>query len=320
MTHPSLSSISRISLLLLGLTGCATPRPLPAPAVPAETPGSGRPLLERIYGTRTELGEEDLYAGPSGASFASRIMGVTIRVEPGVFLPGEAEDRVLPFMRANSKDFQGKAVLEVGCGSGLVSLYAAALGARRVVATDINPNAIKTTAENARTLGHGQILEARLVSGADASAYAVLKPGERFDTIISNPPYSLDLDAKGNSAVTDSGSLAFSMVRELKQRLNPGGRALLFFDSLFYQLVIVKYAKHLGYAVTFEPSRQMMGWQTEVLYNAYLARVLEREGLKADAFRFDWRADPIDQLSSPEQIRADEARGAFPGWIVIALP
>ena len=47
----------------------------------------------------------------------------------------------------------GTDVLDVGCGSGVLSLAAAALGVRRVVAIDVDPEARAVTAENVRRAG-----------------------------------------------------------------------------------------------------------------------------------------------------------------------
>ncbi len=44
----------------------------------------------------------------------------------------------------------GKRVIDYGCGSGILALAAARLGARDVLATDIDPQALQATAENAR--------------------------------------------------------------------------------------------------------------------------------------------------------------------------
>jgi predicted nicotinamide N-methyase len=43
----------------------------------------------------------------------------------------------------------GKSVLDLGCGSGVVAIAAAKAGARRVIACDIDPNAITATMANA---------------------------------------------------------------------------------------------------------------------------------------------------------------------------
>lgn len=49
--------------------------------------------------------------------------------------------------------FRGLQVLDVGCGSGILSLVALALGAQRVRAIDVDPDAVLVTAENAARNG-----------------------------------------------------------------------------------------------------------------------------------------------------------------------
>src|SRR5713226_10436529 len=47
-------------------------------------------------------------------------------------------------------DLKGKRVADVGTGSGILALASVRAGAESVAAIDINPNAVLTTAENAR--------------------------------------------------------------------------------------------------------------------------------------------------------------------------
>jgi methylase of polypeptide subunit release factors len=255
-----------------------------------------------------------------GKRYESPILGESIFVERGVFWPSEAEAAVLPFMRAHPQLFRDKRVLEIGGGAGLIALYAAKLGAKNVVVTDISHPAVRTIRRNARDLGFGRVLEARIVAGPDTSAYAALQPGEAFDTIISNPPYSLDLDAAGNTAVIDTGDLGVSIVRELDAKLAPGGTAVLLYQSLFYHQFIVKYARQLGLAVEHHHPATMLPWQLEALFNSYLKKLLAREDIPQDAFEFDWERDDWGRL----QIVVVEPRGGarkrgghFPGIIQI---
>jgi methylase of polypeptide subunit release factors len=210
-----------------------------------------------------------------------------LTVLPGVFNPREADKIVLPLMEANKELFAGKRVLEIGTGSGIISLYAAELGAVSVVSTDINPKALETLGINAERLGHDDIIDRRLVSTDNMAAFAVIEAGERFDILISNPPFALDLDAEQNDALTDRGDLGFSIVRGLTDHLNPDGKAILLYNSLFYHNVMVKFARYSGFEVRNHNPIGLYPWAAQTLYNSYLKRLLEVEGLPEDAFAFD---------------------------------
>lgn len=81
-------------------------------------------------------------------------------------------------------------VLDLGTGSGAVALaIAAERPDLRVVATDIDPRALATAADNARRLGL-ENLDCR-----QGDWYAALAPGERrFQLLVSNPPYLAEDD------------------------------------------------------------------------------------------------------------------------------
>lgn len=253
-------------------------------------------------------GDDTSQVGKSAVElhFKSKYIDEGIVVLPGAFNPIEAETWVLPFMKENAKLFEGKRVMEIGSGSGIISVYAAKLGAKQVVSTDISDKAVATTKLNAQRLGVGSVVDARLVPPSDISAYSVLKPGERFDIIISNPPYSLDLDAKQNDAVTDTGDLGFSIIRGLDERLTPGGKAILFYGSLFYHLTMVKFARYSGFEARSHRSLGLTLWESEALFNNYLARLLAREKIDPSAFRFTDQdpgmigfADPMPSGTKP---------------------
>lgn len=262
-------------------------------ACSAESPVENGPLpaepTEQTGGIdRTRLG----LSADGAKGFASAYLtDAPVLVLPGVFEPAEAETKMLPFMREHPDLFAGKRVLEIGTGTGIISVYAAKLGATKVVATDISGPALDNARRNARRFGVEEIVETRLVSTQDPTAYAVIGAEERFDTLISNPPYSLDLDAPANSAVTDAGDLGFSIVRGLARHLAPDGTAVLMYASYFYHHVMAKFAAAEGYRVTRHEPFFLSVLEAETLFNAYLSRLLVREGVARDAFRFDLERD-----------------------------
>ena len=122
-----------------------------------------------------------------------------------------------------------KRLLEIGAGSGLVSLCCLQAGASAAVATDINPWAVKNTQYNSAEFGFESKLNVRLVSQKRPDAWAVIGADERFDVIFSNPPWELGTTTKVEDfAFYDPGfKLMTSFLEELPDHLNPGGRAFL---------------------------------------------------------------------------------------------
>jgi release factor glutamine methyltransferase len=85
--------------------------------------------------------------------------------------------------------FADASIFEVGTGSGLIALCCLQAGARSVLATDVNPNAVACARWNATALGLESRLEVRLVETDLAHPYRLLDPSRKFDAIISNPPW-----------------------------------------------------------------------------------------------------------------------------------
>ncbi|UZJ29488.1 50S ribosomal protein L11 methyltransferase [Streptomyces endophytica] len=77
-------------------------------------------------------------------------------------------------------------LLEIGSGTGIVAVMAALMGCDRVVATDINPQAVRNTARNARRHGVDDRLRA-----VYSDLFAALPPHERFDMVFWHSNYVL---------------------------------------------------------------------------------------------------------------------------------
>jgi release factor glutamine methyltransferase len=106
--------------------------------------------------------------------------GITLQIPPDVFHPGFFSSTGL-LLRYIMKDaLSEKTVLELGAGSGLLSIYAARKGAA-VVATDISPAATECVRSNA--------LENRVEIQVIHSDLFDRIPRQAFDLILINPPY-----------------------------------------------------------------------------------------------------------------------------------
>lgn len=75
---------------------------------------------------------------------------IVIDIDPGVaFGTGSHETTKLCILNIKKYLSQGDKVLDVGCGSGILSIISLKLGANQVAATDIDPNAVTAAHENA---------------------------------------------------------------------------------------------------------------------------------------------------------------------------
>ena len=116
-----------------------------------------------------------------------QIKGIEIHLEtdPGLFSPKSA-DRGTLLMLDHVFFSPEDIVLDLGCGYGLVGIYAAkCIPPGQVYMTDMNPLAVRITAGN---LHQNNVEEITLVQG---NAYEAIDRSD-FTLILSNPPYHSD--------------------------------------------------------------------------------------------------------------------------------
>ncbi|MGE5431315.1 MAG: methyltransferase [Syntrophomonadaceae bacterium] len=106
--------------------------------------------------------------------------GLRVRISPGVFHPGLFFSTKILLDHLNNLDLKGKKVLELGAGSGLISITAASKGAIST-ASEISKTALDDLRVNSG-LNHlpVKIIQSDLFAGI---------PDTDFDLIIINPPY-----------------------------------------------------------------------------------------------------------------------------------
>lgn len=178
------------------------------------------PIVRSLY--RAALGAYvQIFVRNLDALRVEQVRGLAIIVLPGVF--NGVLLRTGAFLAAALDETnikRGARVLDLGTGSGIGALFAARLGAS-VVATDINPEAVRCAQINA--LAHH--VEVRITTRV-GDLFAPVKD-ERFDVILFNPPYyrgpPLDLaDTAWRSQDTFDRFL-----HELAGHLTPNGKALI---------------------------------------------------------------------------------------------
>jgi release factor glutamine methyltransferase len=136
-----------------------------------------KPLLRR------RAGREPLQYIIGRAAFRQ----LELKADPRVLIPRPETEvlvqEVLDWASAAGRDL-GQ-VWDLGTGTGAVALSLAVEGTcTRVVATDSSPDALSVAAENAERYDVSGFVEFR-----EGSLFESLEEGERFDIIVSNPPY-----------------------------------------------------------------------------------------------------------------------------------
>jgi release factor glutamine methyltransferase len=149
---------------------------------------------------------------------------------PGVFQPHSDSWMLAAKLREHVEP--GSDVLDLCTGSGMLAVQAALLGAN-ATAVDVMRRALVSAHLNARLNG----VRVRTVRGSLFDGLA----GERFDTIVSNPPYvpkpgDDELPGRGPRRAWDAGgdgrALLDPLCEQVAAHLKPGGSVLLVHSSV----------------------------------------------------------------------------------------
>ena len=155
------------------------------------------------------------------------VNGLSIRINPPHVM-SPRYDHAPHFMAQviSNMDMSGQDVLEIGTGSGVLSVQAANQNAENIVAVDINPHAVANARENFnRHAVKGEVRE--------GDVFEPVKPEEKFDTVIFEAPYH---DLKPNNwlemGVSDEGYKTLrNFVENAGNVTKPGGHLVIGFSS-----------------------------------------------------------------------------------------
>ena len=184
------------------------------PGVAAAANVAVREIAERdwIAASREDIAPIEigsLWIGPQWAMPAPD--RIVVRLEPGLaFGSGRHPTTRLCLERLAAAPPAGMDVIDYGCGSGILAVVAAALGARRVVALDIDPQALRATTENARING---VSDRVIVVAADAATDAAVEPASLVVANILAGPL-VELAPMLAALTAPGGDLALSGILE----------------------------------------------------------------------------------------------------------
>lgn len=168
-----------------------------------------RNLIKKITHPFLKFGLELYYFKPRKYSYD----GIKILVHPDVFPPHLTLSTKILLDFISPIDLKNKTFLELGCGSGIISLLASKKGAK-VLASDINDIALEFLNKNAKT---NNLKVTTIFSNLFENI-----SDKHFDFIIINPPYYP------------------KKPKSIKEQAWFCGENFEYFENLFFQLKSIK--------------------------------------------------------------------------------
>lgn len=177
-------------------------------------------------------------------SYTVTVLEKEFIVDPNVFSPKYFKDTEL--FAKNLPVRKGEEMLEIGSGTGAMSIIAIYKGAKKVVAIDINPDAVKNTQKNISLHQMDEKVEVRY-----GDLFEPMKTDEKFDTIFWNTPFGFvknrdisDLE----KAVYDPGYTSTErFIKSAKAHLKENGKILIGFSTTLGRLdLLKKFAEDAG--------------------------------------------------------------------------
>lgn len=169
------------------------------------------------------------------------------------------EDSLLLAKVIENLHLRNKQILDMGCGSGFLSILLAKNN--RVTAADIDEEAVKTTEENARK----NKAEIRTIK---SDLFSSVK--ERFDIIIFNPPY-LPTEEGENDKIYSGGTSGRETIQKFinqaRNHLNRDGKILLLISSLTSEKEVISLFEKNGFDAKVI-AREKIPWEELVVIEA----------------------------------------------------
>ena len=162
---------------------------------------------------------EHIVVVPSWRAYDAQSDDIVLTLDPGMaFGTGQHETTRMCLESLERAVRRGTRVLDIGCGSGILAIAAAKLGAREVRAVDVDPNCVRVTRENTAANAVMDIVCAEVGSAGDAWPFAA--PAAGFDVVVANiiARVIIELASPLVAALAPSGRLIVSGVIGERER------------------------------------------------------------------------------------------------------
>ncbi len=165
-----------------------------------------------------------------GSTLSTLVAGVSVAYSnwPGVFSQKKLDEGSILLMET-LPDLNGMSVLDVGCGAGVLSLFAYSKGARQIGCTDVNAISVACCKNNLALLD---------VPTDFYCTHITEGISQKYDVVITNPPFHM-----GKSTFMSMGE---EWLKGCFNVLNPSGTIYLVANEF---LKYVDFCDKLGYKV-----------------------------------------------------------------------
>jgi release factor glutamine methyltransferase len=182
-----------------------------------------------------------------------RILRATAQAASEVYSP--SDDSLLMLDAISNAPLQGKEVLDIGTGSGILGLFCALHGAY-VTVTDVDERALVSAQNAARSLGVDlKVTHSDLFSNVNA----------RFDLVLFNPPYvpSSSIEDRTVDGGKRGTELIGKFLDSLAEHLVIGGSALLLVSTMNDPSALI--AEHPEFCFSVVAKRALFFEELQVL-------------------------------------------------------
>jgi release factor glutamine methyltransferase len=223
----------------------------PAPSVGDPLRPLRFPLIAKLLGKAIALSYRLTGKDRYDDFRVERVHGAPFIVMPSVFNPKVPRTGEFLAAQLDSRLVGREAeVLDMGTGSGVCAVIAARY-ARRVVAVDINPEAVRCAGVNAM-LNHVE----HKIDIRHGDLFAPVK--ERFDVVLFNPPFLLGTPRDDRDRAWRSNDVAERFAAGLDAHLKPDGFALVLLSTFGDASVFLEEFRKRGYAISLLARRRFV--------------------------------------------------------------